>query len=75
MGSIIYTERISRCIEEKYVEVGEVEFGLVGECLLELKKEFGGGDEELVKVVELKRIEQEGKIMLQTSFSLYLYNQ
>jgi len=39
------------------VEVGEVKFGLVGECLLELKKEFGGEDEELVKVVELKRME------------------
>jgi len=29
--------------------------------LLEIKKEFGGGDKELVKVVELKRIKQEGR--------------
>jgi len=34
-----------------------------GKFLLELKKEFGGGNEELVKVAELKRIEQGEKIM------------
>ena len=31
--------------------------------MLELKKEFGGGDEELVKMAELKRIKQEEKTM------------
>ena len=41
----------------------EVEFWLSGEFLLELKKEFEGRDKELVKVAELKRIEQGGKIM------------
>ena len=45
------------------LESEEVEFGSVGEFLLELKKEFGGGDEELVKIVELKKIEQGGKII------------
>ena len=40
-----------------------MEFGLVGEFLLKLKKEFGGGDEESVKVVELKKMEQGGKTM------------
>jgi len=35
----------------------------VGEFLLELRKEFGGGDEESVKVVELRKIEQGGKMM------------
>jgi len=43
------------------LEAEEVEFGSAGKFLLELKKEFGGGEEELVKVVELKRMEQEGK--------------
>jgi len=33
-----------------------------GEFLLELKKEFGG-DKELVKVAELRRMEQGGKTM------------
>jgi len=39
----------------------EVEFWLSGEFLLELKKEFEGGDKESVKIAELKRIEQEGR--------------
>jgi len=38
------------------LETGETEFGLVGEFLLELRKEFGEEDEESVKVTELKRI-------------------
>ena len=42
------------------LEVGEVEYELAGEFLMEIKKEFGGGDEESVKVVELKRMEQGG---------------
>jgi len=31
--------------------------------LADIKKKFGGGDEEGVKVAELKRLEQGGKIM------------
>jgi len=38
--------------------MGEMEFGLAEEFLLELKKKFGGGDEKLAKVGELKRMEQ-----------------
>ena len=34
-----------------------MEYEPVGEFPAEIKKEFGGGDEELLKVVELKRIE------------------
>jgi len=45
------------------LEVGEVEYESAEEFLIEIKKEFGGGDKELVKVVELKRIEQEGRSM------------
>jgi len=43
------------------LETGGAEFGLAREFLLELKKEFGGGDEESVKVAELRRLEQEGR--------------
>jgi len=39
------------------LEAEELEFESVGEFLAEIK-EFGGGDEELVKIAELKRIEQ-----------------
>ena len=38
------------------LETEEIEFELVEKFLLELKKEFGGGDKESVKVAELKRI-------------------
>jgi len=40
------------------LESEEVEFRLARKFLLELKKEFGKEDEELVKVVELKKIEE-----------------
>jgi len=36
--------------------------------LLVLKKEFGGGDEELIKVIELQKIEQ-GRICARVSKS------
>ena len=45
------------------LEVGELEFETVGEFLVEIKKEFGGGEEESVKVVELRKLEQGGKTM------------
>ena len=45
------------------LESEEVKFGLVGEFLLELKTEFGEGDKELGKVIELRRIEQERRTM------------
>jgi len=54
----IWKENIS---EE--LEVGEIEFKSVGEFLAEIKKEFRGGDEESVKVAELKKIEQGGRTM------------
>jgi len=45
------------------LEVRELEFETVGEFLAEIKKEFGGGEEELVKAAELRRIEQGGRTM------------
>jgi len=43
------------------LEAGEVEFELAEEFLAEIKKEFRGGDEELVKIAELKMIKQESR--------------
>ena len=40
-----------------------MEYEIVGEFLADIKKEFGEGDEKLVKVIELKRLEQERKTM------------
>jgi len=45
------------------LESGEVEYESVEEFLTSLKKEFSGGEEELVKAAELRRMEQEGKTM------------
>ena len=44
------------------LEAGEVEYKSIGEFLAEIKKEFGG-DEELLKIAELKRIEQGDRTM------------
>jgi len=41
----------------------EVEYESMEEFLTSLKREFGGGEEELVKVVELRKLEQGGKTM------------
>ena len=38
-----------------------LEYKTVGEFLADIRKEFGEGDEESVKVAELKRLEQESK--------------
>jgi len=44
-------------------EAGETEYKTAEELLTCLKKEFGGGEEESVKVAELRKIEQGGKTM------------
>ena len=45
------------------LEAGELEFKTVGEFLAEIKKEFGGGEKESVKAAELRKLEQEGKMI------------
>jgi len=45
------------------LETGEIEFESAGEFLAEIKKKFREGDEESVKVAELKKIEQGGRTM------------
>ena len=44
------------------LEGGLLEYQTVGEFLAEIRKEFGG-EEKSVKVTELRRLEQGGKIM------------
>ena len=39
------------------LEAGEVEYKTAEEFLTSLKKEFGGGEEESVKVAELRKLE------------------
>ena len=45
------------------LEAEELEFEMVGEFLAEIKKKFGEGKKELVKVAELKKLEQGGRTM------------
>jgi len=45
------------------LETGEMEYKIVEKFLISLKKEFGGGEEELVKAVELRKLEQGGRTM------------
>ena len=45
------------------LESGEVEYESVEELFTCLKKEFSGGEEELVKAAELRKLEQGGRTM------------
>ena len=45
------------------LEARELEFETIGEFLVEIKKEFGRGEEESVKVAELRKLEQGGRTM------------
>ena len=54
----IWKENVLEDLEE-----GILEYKSVGEFLAAIKKEFRGGEEESVKVAELKKLEQGGKTM------------
>ena len=43
------------------LEGGWLEYKTVGEFLADIKKEFGRGDKEVVKVAELQKLEQGNK--------------
>jgi len=45
------------------IEAGEVEYESAEEFLISLRKEFGEGEEESIKAVELRKLEQEGRTM------------
>jgi len=45
------------------LEAGEIEYKSAGEFLVGLKREFEGGDEEVVKIAELRKLEQRERTM------------
>ena len=47
----------------KELESGDIEYESTEEFLTSLRKEFGGGEEESVKAVELRKLEQRGRTM------------
>jgi len=55
-ATYVWKENILEDLEE-----GLLEYETVGEFLAEIRKKLRRGDEELVKVAELKRLEQGGK--------------
>ena len=62
---IIYTERVSRYLEEYYERFREWKLELCNSrrVLSDLKEEFSREDNETMKVEKLKKVEQEEKIM------------
>ena len=54
----VWKENILEDLEE-----GLLEYKIVGEFLVDVKKEFGEEDEKTVKVAELKRLEQRGRMI------------
>jgi len=45
------------------LEAGELDYIIVGEFLVDLKKEFGEGDDKTIKVAKLKKVEQRNRII------------
>ena len=45
----------------KNLKSGNLNYATVGEFLADLKKEFSGRDDEVMKVVELKKVEQDNE--------------
>ena len=64
---LLYIQRRSVDIWKENIledlEAGLLEYKMAEEFLTDIKKEFGGGDEESVKVAELRRLEQKSKMM------------
>ena len=54
----VWKENVMEDLEE-----GALEYESVEEFLIAIKKEFGGGKKELVKVAELKKLEQGERMM------------
>ena len=54
----VWKENILEHLEEEILE-----YETVGEFFVDIRKEFGGGNKEAVKMAELKRLEQEGRMM------------
>ena len=47
----------------KDLESGNLSYATIGEFLSDLKQEFSGGDDEMMKVAKLKKIEQGSRTM------------
>ena len=60
MNTVIYTERVSKYLEKNIIEDLESEslvYTIIGEFLTDLEQKIGGGNNETMKVIKLKKIE------------------
>ena len=60
MNAVIYTERVSKYLEKNIIEDLESEslvYTIIREFLTDLKQKIGGGNNETMKVIKLKKIE------------------
>ena len=60
MNSVIYTERVSKYLKKNIIEDLESEslvYTIIGEFLTDLEQNIGGGNNETMKVIKLKKIE------------------
>ena len=60
MNAVIYTERVSKYLEKNIIEDLESEslvYTIIREFLTDLEQKIGGGNNETMKVIKLKKIE------------------
>ena len=64
---LLYVQEAIADIQKENVledlETEILEYKTTGEFLADLKKEFGGEEEKMIKAAELRRLKQEEKIM------------
>ena len=63
IGEVINKIKDVKYFNKLDLETGLLEYKIVGEFLVDIKKEFGEEDKKRAKVVELTRLEQESKTM------------
>jgi len=60
VNAVIYTGSISKYLEKNIIKDLESEslvYTIIGEFLTDLEKKIGGGNNDTMKVIELKKIE------------------
>ena len=60
---LLYVQGRLANIWKKNIKTRKLKYVIVEEFLADIKKEFGGGDNEIIKVTELKRIKQGSRTM------------
>jgi len=62
VGFVLYVERVSKCVKEEYYREFRkrtLNYEIVEEFFTDLKEEFGSENDEMLKVVKLKKMIKE----------------